>query len=274
MKLTRTGAEVKKVRTRAPLSIILSTVSNAIMEWAFAVLILYCVGDINAVTNSDTGLPLIEVYHLATGSKAVATVFTVAIATVLFIGLFNAFASVSRLTWAFSRDHGLPFSATFAKVSSLNCDYHLLTILQIHPKFRMPINALGLISVVCFIFSLIYIGSSTAFNAIIALTGLALHISYFFPILFFMLKKIKGEVTMGPWSMGRWGIPVNIFTLLYLIFVIIWMPFPVELPVTASNMNYAGPVFIAIVILALADWAINGRKRFQVPVAQHLPELD
>ena len=138
----------------------------------------------------------------------------------------------------------------------------------------MPLNALALISVIAFLLSLIYIGSSTAFNAIIALTGIALHISYFFPILFFMLKKMKREVKMGPWSMGRWGIPVNMFSLVYLIYVIIWMPFPVMLPVTGSNMNYAGPVFLVIVIGALADWVVSGHKRFQVPIAQHLPELD
>lgn len=138
----------------------------------------------------------------------------------------------------------------------------------------MPLNALGLISTIAFLLSLIYIGSSTAFNAIIALTGIALHISYLCPILFFMLKKMTGKVKMGPWSMGRWGIPVNLFSLVYLIFVIIWMPFPVGLPVNGSNMNYAGPVFGAILIGALADWAISGRKRFQVPVTQHLPELD
>jgi choline transport protein len=138
----------------------------------------------------------------------------------------------------------------------------------------MPLNALGLISVIAFLLSLIYIGSSTAFNAIIALTGIALHISYLCPILFFMLKKMKGDVKMGPWSMGCWGIPVNLFSLMYLIFVIIWMPFPTELPVTGSNMNYAGPVFLAILIGALTDWVISGHKRFQVPVSQHLPELD
>jgi len=116
-KLTRTGAEVKKVRTRAPFSIVLSTVSNAVMEWAFAVCLLYCIGNIDTVTNSNTGLPLIDVYYLATGSKGAATVFIVAIAIVIFVGLFNTFASVSRLTWAFARDHGLPFSRTFSKVS-------------------------------------------------------------------------------------------------------------------------------------------------------------
>ena len=68
-----------------------------------------------------------------------------------------------------------------------------------------------------------------------------------------MLRKITGKVKMGPWSMGRWGIPVNIFSLVYLIFVIIWMPFPVMLSVTGTNMNYAGPVFLAILLGALAD---------------------
>lgn len=38
------------------------------------------------------------------------------------------------------------------------------------------------------------------------------------------------------------------------------------LPVTGDDMNYAGPVFGAVVVGALLDWFINGRKRFQMPV--------
>ena len=32
-------------------------------------------------------------------------------------------------------------------------------------------------------------------------------------------------------------------------------------------MNYAGPVFGAVIVGALLDWMISGRKRFEVPVA-------
>lgn len=44
------------------------------------------------------------------------------------------------------------------------------------------------------------------------------------------------------------------------------MPFPTELPVTGSNMNYAGPLLGALIIGALLDWVISGRKRFKIPV--------
>ena len=38
------------------------------------------------------------------------------------------------------------------------------------------------------------------------------------------------------------------------------------MPVTAVNMNYAGPIMGAVILFALADWTVNGRKRFTVPV--------
>ena len=68
-------------------------------------------------------------------------------------------------------------------------------------------------------------------------------------------------------TMGRAGLPVSLLALGYLIFVVIWMPFPQELPVTGSNMNYAGPLLGAVILGALLDWTISGHKRFQVLVS-------
>ena len=144
--------------------------------------------------------------------------------------------------------------------------------LKIHPKYKMPLNALSLMSAVCFLLSFIYLGSSTAFNAIISLTSIGLHISYILPIGFIMLRKIRGPpVAFGPFNLGKWDIPINLFSLVYLFFVIIWMPFPTELPVTAANMNYAGPIMLAVIIGGVIDWFISGHKRFDFPVARHIP---
>jgi LPXTG-motif cell wall-anchored protein len=86
-----------------------------------------------------------------------------------------------------------------------------------------------------------------------------------------MLRKFRGRpLPDGPFKLGRWGIPVNLFAVVYLIYVIIWMPFPAVLPVTGKTMNYAGPLLGAVIIGALLDWFISGRKRFQMPIARKL----
>jgi len=138
----------------------------------------------------------------------------------------------------------------------------------------MPVNTLILISIISFLLSLIYIGSLTAYGAIISLGTLGLLVSYVIPILFILLRRINGPpIEYGPFSVGRWGIPINLFSLVYLLYVIIWTPFPQILPVNAQSMNYAAPVFIAVILGALADWAFSGHKRFEIPVPQHTPRF-
>lgn len=136
-----------------------------------------------------------------------------------------------------------------------------------HPGLKIPLRSLTLVTILSCLLHLISIGSTTAFTAILSLTTLALYISYLVPISLILLRKLEGRhPAYGPFRLGRWGIPINIFALLYGIFVVIWLPSPPVLPVTALNMNYAGPVMIAVIIIALLDWAISGHKRFSVPV--------
>jgi choline transport protein len=105
------------VRTRVAHSIIIATASNAIMDLCFAMTLLFHIGNVDQVVNTPTSLPIIEVYYQATGSKAAATIFVFMNFIVLFFALLNTMASVSRLTWAFARDHGLPFHEFFSYVS-------------------------------------------------------------------------------------------------------------------------------------------------------------
>jgi choline transport protein len=111
------GDEVKLVRTRVPRSIVLSVIGNRIVRFIYVVVLLFILGNLDQVVNSSTRLPLIEVYYQATSSKAATNLFVVMVTIVPFVGPFNTFASVSRLTWAFSRDHGLPFARFFSHVS-------------------------------------------------------------------------------------------------------------------------------------------------------------
>jgi choline transport protein len=69
--------------------------------------------------------------------------------------------------------------------------------------------------------------------------------------------------------MGAVGVPINVFALCYLVFSALWMPFPQMLPVTGDNMNYAGPIFGAVVLGAVAHWLISGKNTFKMPIIQY-----
>jgi choline transport protein len=252
--------EVKKARIRVPRSMITSVILNAVMQFAYMITVLFTIGDVDVVSSDP--LPIIQVYYQATGSKPATNLFVVMIAIIIFVSFFNVFASVSRLAWAFSRDNGLPFSTFFARV---------------HPTLKMPLNALVLIGCCLCILALINIGSSTAFNALISLPALGLYISYFFPIFFLFIRRLSRShptpIPWGPFRLGFFGPIINLLAMCYIIFILIWMPFPTVIPVDGLSMNYAGPIVGAVIVGALLDWCITGRKRFQVPVVRHRPDF-
>ncbi|KAK6431632.1 hypothetical protein LTR95_012209 [Oleoguttula sp. CCFEE 5521] len=49
------------------------------------------------------------------------------------------------------------------------------------------------------------------------------------------------------------------------VYIIIFLPWPSTVPVTLKTLNWSGPVFGFVMLLALFDWFISGRKRFVAP---------
>lgn len=85
-----------------------------------------------------------------------------------------------------------------------------------------------------------------------------------------LLRRLRGpQPSYGPFKLGALGVPLNLFSLCFLTYAMLWMPFPVTLPVNKDNMNYAGPVLGAVLLGALLDWFLTGRKRFQMPVVRY-----
>lgn len=118
----------------------------------FLVCMLFAGGSLDDITNTKY-TPLLQILYHATNNKA----GSICLLMFPIVCLLNATVAVQttavRMTWAFARDHGLPYSRIFAKV---------------HHKLRMPFNALILTTVLITIFGLILIGSSSALSAIIS----------------------------------------------------------------------------------------------------------
>lgn len=247
--------EVKNAKKAIPQSMVMGVVINGIITFGFLIGVLYCMGSLDDALSTATGYPIIEIFFQATKSKPATNVLMCLILIPGFVSLFNVLASVTRLTWAFARDEGLPFS-----------DYFL----QISEKRKIPLRALFLVSSITVLLALINIGSTEAFNAILSLTTLGLYISYLIPLSFLVVKRLRhpGSVTFGPFRLGRWGLPINLFAICYGIYVAIFLPFPSTQPVTWKSMNYAGPVLGFVILFSLVDWAVRGRKQWHGPTVK------
>lgn len=252
--------EVKNAERKIPQSMVLSVLINGAQMFIHVIVLLLCIGDPVAALNTPTGYPVIEIMRQATGSKTGATVRALMLCWNGLVALFSALASVSRLTWAFARDRGLPFPDFFGRV---------------HPTLRIPLNAFLLVVTVVSLLMLINIASASALYAILSLVNIALYGSYLQVVLSFFVHKLRGQGgATGPFSLGKWGYAVNVYAICFLVFIIIWLPFPPYLPVTASNMNYSGPIFGVVLCAALVDWFVWGHKRFAVPTKRSVFEED
>jgi hypothetical protein len=60
--------------------------------------------------------------------------------------------------------------------------------------------------------------------------------------------------------------PVNIIAIIYSTYLMIFIAFPTEVPVTLTSFNWAPVMFGGVVVLALAYYLIHARKVYDGPV--------
>lgn len=116
--------------------------------------------------------------------------------------------------------------------------------------------------------NLLCIGSSAevAFDAVAALSSLSLYISYAIAIMSMLYARwSNSNLELGEWNWGRAGPYINVFALVYTLYIIVFLPFPSTLPVTATNMNYCGPVMVAVFVIAYGLWFLRARKHWAGP---------
>ena len=120
----------------------------------------------------------------------------------------------------------------------------------------------------CIFISLISLGSAVAFNAITSLQLLALVFTYLLTIGCLVWRRLFGNpLPRGSWSLGRFGMAINVFALAYSLYLMIFIAFPTEVPVSLVTFNWAPVMFGGVVVLALGYYIIHARKVYDGPVA-------
>ena len=96
--------ETRNARVNIPRAMIGSSIINGLSGFGFIIAVLYSITDVDAVLATNTGFPIIEVFHQATNNVHAATAMMCTVIIIFFMGGFGILASTSRLTWAFARD--------------------------------------------------------------------------------------------------------------------------------------------------------------------------
>lgn len=117
--------------------------------------------------------------------------------------------------------------------------------------------------------SLINLGSSVAFNAIVSLTVGAFLSSYIVSISCVALRKIRGDpLPRARWSLGRAGLPCNVIAVGFLILVYVFTFFPLATPVEPSSMNWSSLIYGSVVLFSIGYYFVFGRHAYEGPVVQ------
>lgn len=241
--------ETRKAKSAVPRAMFWSIFMNGVLGFIMVNVLISAMGSVEDMLSQPSQIQAILLN--ATGSNKGTTAMIAGLFIISFSVNLANIASVSRLTWAWARDGGMP--GYFAYVS---------------PNHRVPVRSVILTVFLVCALNLLNIGNTSyvAFGAITSLSSLALYISYAIAIASIIYVRLSGStLKLGEWNLGRFGLAINTFALVYTLYVIIFLPFPSTLPVTGTNMNYCGPVMVAVLAIAVGLWFTHAKKNWTGP---------
>ncbi|KAL2211538.1 amino acid transporter [Sarocladium strictum] len=218
----------------------------------FLVVLLFASGGIENTTKviESTAGPLLEIFYIATNNRAGAVCLLMFPLICLMFAGTACFTTSSRMIFAFARDNGLPMSKK---------------LWEVHPTLQVPLNALYATVAVVVVLGCIYLGSTVAFNAIIASAVVSLGLSYGIPIALNLMSG-RRKLPARAFALPHWlGWTVNIIGVAYTLITTVLFLFPPSLPVDGTTMNYCVVAFAVIILISAFQWVVDGRKNFEGP---------
>ncbi|MEY9989834.1 amino acid permease (GABA permease) [Streptomyces sp. V4I8] len=244
--------ETVRATVNAPRGITRAIAYSAIAGLLLMLALVYSIRDYDRVAGADA--PPVQILIDGLGTGTAKALLLIVIGAMLFCGLANL-TSNTRQIFAFSRDGAMPGSRWWHSVS---------------PRTRTPVKAVWL-AVACSL-ALVLPGwwSHTAFTAIVSVNVVGLFLAYAVPIL--LRLRLGDEFQPGPWHLGRWGRPVGVVAVTWILLSSVLFMLPHASPVTVDTFNYAPVALAGVLAVATVWWFTTARRRFHGPVSYGRPD--
>jgi urea carboxylase system permease len=255
--------ETKDPRREAPRAILASVLGAFVIGGIFLFCMLLAIPDLGTAIKEGWGPATIIDSNFG---SAMSAAFLMAVSAAIFVCCLSIQTSTIRLCFGMARDGALPGSKVLARV---------------HARLHTPIASCVVVGLLAFIPMFQYAGAGII---AIAATGM-IYLSYFVLNIALLRARLRGwPKEKAPFSLGKWGLPLNVVGVLYggaMLVNFAWPraatnPRPRELPGTLdfgwSWLNGRPVLWTVLVVILLVGTAYYGLVQRTKPAHMQAPE--
>lgn len=233
----------------APVAILIGVAGTSILGWILFIAASFATASVSDVLATTLPLPMGQLMYTVLGKHGMLAIWSFIIVVQFVTGAAQG-VDASRVIFAFARDNALPGSKWWK---------------SINPYTQTPVYAVWLVMVGAGICGLLGF-SATALSSLAGASVIGLYVSYIVPI-FLRLTSGRSKLVPGPFSLGRWYMPIGIVACAWVCFIVVLLFFPPSSATTAGTMNYAVVIIMGVFFFAGASWIFSAHKWFTGPIS-------
>jgi urea carboxylase system permease len=243
------GEETVDPRRTAPTAILRAVIASFIIGGLILLFAILAAPDLADPAIGENGLQYII---LAVLGGPIGSVFLVTVVIAVTVCALAVHTAGIRLMFAMARDNALPAAARLAKID---------------PKRKTPVIPAILIGVVAVLILVVNIGSPEIFTAVTSVAIIMIYIAYLLVTGPMLVKRLRGQYgpdakAAGYFTLGRWGLPVNIVAVVWGALMALNLAWPREDVYGEGLLAWTAFIFIgAVVLIGLAWYRFKGRHK-------------
>ncbi|WP_405690085.1 APC family permease [Streptomyces sp. NBC_01185] len=193
------GEESHNPGRNAPRAILRALIASFLIGGLILLFALLAVPDLAAKELSTGGLQYVV---LETLGSTIGEIFLWCVVVAITVCVLAVQAAGIRLMFAMARDNNLPAGSVLAKVS---------------PRFQTPVVPAVVIGVVGVVILVININQPQIFSVITSIAVIMIYLAYLMVTAPMLIRRLRGawHPAEGSFSLGRFGLPVNILAVLW-----------------------------------------------------------
>ncbi|MFG3116209.1 APC family permease [Streptomyces sp. NPDC048197] len=231
------GEESLDPSRNAPRAILRALIASFVLGGLILLLAMMSVSSLNGKGLTTDGLQYVVLDVLGdTGGKAMLWCVLIAV-TVCALAVHTA---AIRLAFAMARDNNLPAASLMAKVS---------------PRFRTPVLPAVIVGVLSLGVLLLNIRQPQIFSVVTSIGIIMIYLAYLLVTGPMLIARLRGRWTPaggGRFTLGRWGLPVNVLAVLWGAGMIVNLAWPRDAVYNATPphhwyLRYGAVLFVGAV---------------------------